>query len=212
MPKKFTALLDKLIEDGRALLDTAFSGMIRDTEKLRRWSNDLILLNNIGGNVLKPWATRIHHNGVLIPERSVQGPVSAMESVKYAVENDLLVSYRDLILAEEFASLYEQACGLRSKDYILAAAVVFRAVIEEKLRELCLSHRCMPDKSRPGIDNLNQALYKCGEISYDKAMMLNVTALAAIGNKAAHNTGEVEKEEVERLQAGTLGLLAKYCD
>jgi len=137
-------------------------------------------------------------------------PVSALETVKYAIEEGLLVSYRELILAEEFSNLYEHAVHLQTQGYYLAAAVVFRAVLEEKLRELCLVNECIPERDNPTINDYNQSLYKCSRIQYDKTTMLHVTALAAIGNKAAHNTGEIEKSEVERLNNGTLEFLSKY--
>lgn len=209
-PKKFVDLLDKLITDGHALLKSGYQGYVTDGDALRRWSNEIILLHTLGGRMIAPWRARIAHNGVLTPIQYVQGPLSALEAVKYAVDNGLLSSYRELVLAEEFTSLYEQGTHLLEQGYSLAAAVIFRGVLEERLRDLCATHGCMPEKERPTINDLNQALYKCETVPYDKAMMLHITALAAIGNNAAHNLAEVTRDDCERLMQGTLDFLSRY--
>ena len=69
---------------------------------------------------------------------------------------------------------------------------------------------CMPEKERPTISDLNQAIYKCESIAYDKSMMHNITALAAVGNDAAHNKDTLQKEDVERLKRGTLEFISRY--
>lgn len=210
-PLKFVALLEKLIRDGRDLLQTSYQGTVRDGDGLRRWSNDLILLQCIGGaDLLAPWRRRIMHNGYHTATEEVKRPLAALETVKYVVDNGLLTTYRGLVLAEEFTNLYQQGAHLLEQGYALAAAVIFRAVLEEKLRELCLANGCMPEKERPAINDLNQALYKCEVIQYDKAMMLNATALAAIGNNAAHNSTEFSEADVGRLRQGTLDFLSRY--
>ncbi|HMV17568.1 MAG TPA: hypothetical protein PLN96_08260 [Zoogloea sp.] len=209
-PQKFVDLIEKLIRDARVILASARGGFIEDREALRRWSNELILLRNLGGTMLSPWARRLAHDGVLIPVEYVQRPLAALETVKYATDNGLLTSYRDLVIAEAFTDLYEQGQYLFSQGYFLAAGVIFRAVLEERLRELCLAADCMPEKERPTLGDLNQALFRCESVPYDKAMMLHVTALAAVGNDAAHNSDSLQKEDVERLMRGTLEFLSRY--
>jgi hypothetical protein len=53
-------------------------------------------------------------------------------------------------------------------------------------------------------------LYKSSPPVYDKSMMLHVTAIAAIGNDAAHNSPNLKKEDVERLAKGVQDFLAKF--
>lgn len=209
-PKKFVDLVEKLIRDGRGLLESAYRGDIQNREVLRKWSNDLILLRTLGGNMLAPWARRLAHNGVVVSNSYVEGPLAALETVKFAIDEGLLQSYRELVVAEAFTDLYEQGQHLFEQGYFLAAGVIFRAVLEEKLRELCVAAGCMPEKDRPTISDLNQMLYKCESIAYDKAMMLNVTALAAVGNDAAHNKESLQKDDVERLMRGALEFLSRY--
>ncbi len=210
VPQKFIDLLDKLILDGGSLLNSSQKGYVQDRDALLRWSNDLLLLHCVGRDLIKPWRHKIGHDGKVILIDNVKRPLAALESVKYAIDNGLLTSFRGLVLAEEFASLHEQGSHLLDQGYYLAAAVIFRAVLEEKLRELCEIYECMPDKERPGINDLNQALYKNEGIPYDKPMMKNVESLAAIGNAAAHHTDDFNKEDVDRLSRGVLEFLARY--
>ncbi|MCK9202326.1 MAG: hypothetical protein M0P42_14435 [Gallionella sp.] len=209
-PQKFIDLVEKLIGDAQGMIASANGGYISDRQGLRRWSNELILLRNLGGAMLTPWARRLTHSGVVIHIEEVQGPLAALETVKFAIDNGLLDSYRNLVIAEAFADLYEQGQYLFGQGYFLAAGVIFRAVLEERLRELCLAADCMPEKERPTLSDLNQALYRCDSVPYDKAMMLNVTALAAVGNDAAHNKESLRVEDVERLMRGTLEFISRY--
>lgn len=209
-PQKLVDLIDKLIQDAYRMLESTYGDSIQDRNSLRLWSNELILLRNIGGKMLAPWAPRLAHGGVLIPTVYMQDPLAALETVKYAIENGLLTSYRDLVMAEAFSDLFEQGQCLLNEGYFLAAGVIFRAVLEERLRELCVGANCMPGKDRPTLADLNQALYRCETVQYDKAMMLNVTALAAVGNDAAHNKESLKREDVERLMRGTLEFISRY--
>ena len=209
-PQKFVDLVDKLIRDARAIIASSYGGYIKDRHALQRWSNDLILLRSLGGEMLAPWASRLSHNGIVIVLSNVEGPLAALETIKFAIEDGLLESYRSLVVAEACADLYAQGQHLFEQGYFLAAGVIFSAVLEEKLRELCLGAACTPEKDRPTISDFNQALYKCESVAYDKSMMLNMTALASIGNDAAHNKESLKQDDVERLMRGTLDFISRY--
>ena len=209
-PQKIVDLVDKLIRDARDIIASSHGGYVEDRNTLRRWSNDLILLRSIGGAMLAPWASRLSHNGIVIVVSEVERPLAALETIKFAIEQGLLESYRSLVVAEACADLYAQGQHLFEQGYFLAAGVIFRAVLEEKLRELCLGAACMPEKDRPTISDFNQALYKCESVAYDKSMMLNMTSLASVGNDAAHNKESLKKEDVERLMRGTLDFVSRY--
>lgn len=203
-------LLEKLIDDGNSLLRGANGDLIRDSDGLRRWSNELILFQNLAADMIHPWRSRLDHSGTVLLISAVKTPLSALETIKFAIENDLLTSYRELIYSEAFADLYEQGQHLFNQGYYLAAGVIFRAVLEEKLRNLCIQNNCMPEKQRPTINDLNQALYKSNLPGYGKSMMLNVSALAAVGNDAAHNNPNLQLDDVERLMNGTLDFISRY--
>jgi hypothetical protein len=141
---------------------------------------------------------------------SLTYPISALETIKDAIDQGLLNSFEDLVYAQAFSDLYEQGEYLLSQGYFLASGVIFRAVLEERLRRLCEQNTCMPQTMRPTINDLNIALYKHEPPIYDKSMMLNVTALASVGNDAAHNHPNLKSEDVQRLKNGLLDFLAKF--
>ena len=91
-PKKITDLLQKLIDDGRQLLAGADAGYITDDNGLRRWSNELSLFCSLASDILRPWEGRLQHIGGIILSSAVEGPLSALETIKYAIDNDLLSS------------------------------------------------------------------------------------------------------------------------
>jgi hypothetical protein len=110
--------------------------------------------------------------------------LGTMESLLEAIEGGLLRRVEDLITADAFGELLEQADELLGKGYALAAGVLGRAVLEEHLRKLCNRHNCLP-AGRPTINDLNASLYKSGRV--DKLTMQQVTAFATAGNHCAHN-------------------------
>lgn len=120
--------------------------------------------------------------------------MGSLESLKHAIQNDLLTRVEDLVSADAFGSLLEQADELISKGFVVAAGVLGRAVLEEHLRKLCNHHGCLPATNRPTINDLNQSLYKTGQI--DKLGMQTVTAMATIGNDCAHNTTHHTSQDV----------------
>lgn len=210
-PKKIVDLIERLIVHGQALLETDPYGQhVKDRDGLRRWSNELILLRTIGGQMLAPWKGRLQHSGFVINLDDVREPLAALETIKYATENGLLVSYRDMIIAESFADIYSQGRHLLDAGYYLAAGVLFRAVLEERLRELCARNNCVPVIPRPTINDLNQALYKCPDAHYDKATMLHVTAMAAVGNDAAHNAPTLTQNAVTAFADQLIAFLAQF--
>lgn len=216
-PKKINDLLEKLINDAKLLIrsgkeadyDTDF---VHDKEGLRRWSNDLILFNSIAGDIVKPWKDRLKHNGTVIMISEVEKPLAALETIKYAIGNDLLMKFSELIYAEALSDLFEQGKNLLAQGYFLAAGVIFRAVLEERLRKLCTKNKCTPKKKHATINDLNIALYKCTPSVYNKSMMQNITSLASIGNDAAHNKPSLLEKDVERLENGVLDFLCRYSE
>lgn len=217
--KEVSDLLDELIREGNRLnSDLRPSKRYRDSyevndeDKLRRWSDELILFVSLMGNSIDPWRKHLQHNGYDTSDYALKEPLFALETIRKAADRGLLTSYENLIFAEAFADLYEQGQHLYSQGYFLAAGVVFRAVLEERLRRLCEQNDCMPETPRPTINDLNIALYRHVPPVYNKSVMQHVTALAGVGNDAAHNKPELTKDDVKRLQDGLLDFLARFKD
>lgn len=125
-----------------------------------------------------------------------------------SLEEGLLIRFEDLVLAEAFSDLSEQAEYLFSQGYFLASGVITRAILEERLRRLCVNHDCTPDRERPTLSDLNTALYK--KTVYDKITFKHVDALGAVGNHAAHNNPDLNKEDVRRMIDGVQAFLLRF--
>jgi hypothetical protein len=136
------------------------------------------------------------------------GTQGALKGIRQSLQEGLIVRFEDLVLAETFSDLCEQADYLFQQGYFLAAAVIARAVLEERLRRLCTAHECLPDRERPTLGDFNTELYK--RTIYDKITFKHVDALAAIGNNAAHNNPDLEKQDVRRLLDGLQGFLGRF--
>jgi hypothetical protein len=212
VPEKLYKLLERLISDAKSLIakkEWKDRFEVVDADGARRWANELRLFKSVAGTVVKPWLNELKHDGGRYLW-NLHEPLSALETIKYAMDEGLLVTYKELIFSEAFADLHEQGSYLLSEGYHLAAGVIFRAVLEEKLRSLCIKHTCLPKKVRPTISDYNTALYSATPPVYDKTVMHNVTALAAVGNDAAHNKPNLRKEDIERLRDGVSDLLARF--
>jgi hypothetical protein len=124
------------------------------------------------------------------------------------VARGLLVAVEDLVRAEAFESLLEQADYLLASGYALAAGVLGRAVLEEHLRKWCEVKGCRPAKDKPTINDYNSELYKAKHLNLSQ--MKHVESLAAVGNEAAHNKPTLTADGVERLLRDVRELLAKH--
>jgi hypothetical protein len=214
---KLTTLLEKLIADGEKLLTSTSRTSprssvqhVNDTDGLFRWASELRLLKSLAGNLILPWRDQLQHNGIVTLSYELNRCLIALKTIQFALKSDLLVRFEDLVIAEAFANLTEQSKYLLAQGYFLAAGVIMRAVLEEKLRNMCLRHSCPLAKRTPTIADFNQALYTASPPVYDKTLMFHVTAMAAVGNDAAHNNPALKREDVERLARDVPEFLAKF--
>jgi len=137
----------------------------------------------------------------------------AIKGVLEAARDDYLqgfmTDHRLLVSAEVFSDFLVQAEVLLDHDYLVAAAVTIRAVLEDALRRLCEAHKVEVEK-RDTISNLNEKLYKKEVIT--KLQLQEIIAKAELGNSAAHGRfHEVEgkKEDVEAFLEFVLRFLAQ---
>lgn len=224
---KVSNLLNDLIDEGKVIKsecrsvpepfgdDISFGPNppeAQDIPKFKRWANKVVLLQSRMGDSIKAWTQTLETALLSWEESNIDDILAVLETIRFAIDGGLLATYEDLLYAEAFGDLTEQGQHLFSQGYFLAAGVVFRAVLEEHLRRLCEKHQCTPEKERPTINDLNTALYRCDPPVYNKSVMMQVTALAAVGNDAAHNKPELAKEDVKRLQDGLLDFLARFSE
>src|SRR5438552_8450614 len=99
--------------------------------------------------------------------------------------------------AEVLGDLLEHAEELLRSKFYLAAAIVMRAILEERLRKLCGCNACQPTVNRPTIEHFKQSLYAANVI--DKIVAKDIDWMASIGNAAAHQLLEYKDADVPHL-------------
>lgn len=134
--------------------------------------------------------------------------VGTLTAIRRAVESDLLLSVEDLVFADAFGSLLEQADYLFAGGYSLAAGVLGRAVLEEHLRRLCQKHGCLPTKLKPTLADFRIALSQSGQINNIERAHLE--AMTAIGNAAAHNMPIHSAADTERMLSDVREFLLRH--
>jgi len=206
----------KLIEDGNSLLGTQFEvatssftkDKFVDLQKYHKWCASCRLLVQQLGPFAEPFQEVLTDQNSYNNTNKVKSMLGVLESVVESVEHGRLAAFEDIVFAEAFANLIEQGEYLLEKEYHLAAAVIFRAVLEERLRRLCDVHGALPVKPRPTIADYNQSLYKNNV--YDKIVMKHVDAMSAVGNAAAHGTDDFNAADIKHLHANLIAFLARF--
>jgi len=178
-----------------------------DLQQFKKWQSSCNLLMSIMGEFANPWTTVLRNDSANNIEnaKSMQGN---LESIRDAIENNLLINFEDLVFAEAFSDLIEQANYLFDQNYFLASGVILRAVLEERLYRMCDRHICLPEKKRPTIFDYNNELYKTK--AYDKITMKHVESMTAIVNDASHNKPGLEKSDIERFKNDLIVFLQKF--
>lgn len=205
LKKRIILQLDRLSEWAPriATYDWNHAGHSEEADAAEWHTECQILLSQLG----EPWKERADIS-VYSPEEvsQLQGVLRALRT---AIQNGFLAKLEDLVLADAFDSLLEQAEELLQKNYLLAAGTLGRAVLEEHLRKLCQHHGCMPNKSRPTINDLNQSLKSGGH--YHKHEFKQVDSLAGKGNHCAHNVQPpLSQNEIELFLVNLRAFLASH--
>jgi len=226
---KLTTLIDALVAEGNAILDSveietrkkpAVSNMssgkvhqwhywkveVFDVQACVRWSSRCAHLAVLLDRHARPWADVL--NAEITGSQDMRRLIGVLEAIKIQVDAGLLVSLQDLIAADMFDDLLEQAEYLHGAGFLLAAGVLGRAVLEEYLRNWCVREACSPTKPRPTINDYNMALYEKRHL--DKIAMKQLDGLAAIGNDAAHNKPGLTTDDVARLLRDVREFLVKH--
>lgn len=213
---RVSQLVKSLINEGKTVLGTKWapdgnwlSGPPEyvDLQRFTKWRASCNLLIALLADMAEPWRNIFAGNSgnKLETAISMQG---TLEAIQEAIDNDLLVRFEDLAFAEAFSDLVEQAEYLFDQGYILAAGVILRAVLEERLKRMCSRHGCNPAKARATIADLNTELYKAKV--YDKVTFKHVDSMAAIGNDAAHNNQGLQGTDVGRFKQDLISFLERF--
>ncbi|MCL2312291.1 MAG: DUF4145 domain-containing protein [Firmicutes bacterium] len=211
-------ICEECITEGEALLLTkwvsdSIGGMqlinpttYVDLEKFKEWESNCNVLISILENYSDPWSKLFKGDKInsFIEAKSMLG---GLKSILSAVDKGYLIRVEELVYAEAFSNLMEQAEYLFSLKYFLAAGVITRAVLEEKLKNLCHSSDLNFSKPNPTLSDYNNELYKSKKI--DKIEMKNIDFLISVGNNAAHNQ-PIKEDEIQKMISGVKAILTKY--
>jgi hypothetical protein len=140
--------------------------------------------------------------------------LGVLRAIQEQIRGGWLETTKGLVTAEVFADFIEMAEHLLDERYKDPAAVVVGSVLEEHLRQLCLSAgiptedvsatKVVPHKA----DRLNADLAKGGK--YSKLDQKQITAWLDLRNKAAHGKySEYSQEQVALMLAGVRDFLVR---
>lgn len=139
--------------------------------------------------------------------------LGSLKALRHDVEADALTSYAELVHASIFADLLEDADYLLGEGYLLAAAVITGATLEEHIRKLAAKHSVGTSTSgRPAkTANLNDQLTR--DHVYSRADHDLVSGWIRIRNEAAHKEAAFDartKPELRGMIEGTRSFIARY--
>lgn len=133
---------------------------------------------------------------------------AVLDSIAKALAKGRLATVEEVVSAEVLGDLLEHAEELLKSKFNLAAAIILRAVLEERLRKLCASNGCAPTGQRPTIENFKQSLYAAQII--DKIVVKDIDWMAGVGNAAAHNLPEYNDADVPQLYQRITAFLTRF--
>jgi len=209
--EKLLRINEELITEGSSVVQSQFSIDVIgaptyvDVQILHKWWGKVKSFGYQMGTAAQPWQemfTKDPKQKTLVFVKEVLG---TLEAIKHELENDHLDTFTQLLRAETFADLLDQAEHLFDNEYHLAAGVIGRAILEEHLSTLCDTLDCKPSKKNPTINDFNQTLYRINH--YSKTKMKQIDALASIGNDAAHNKPDLDSADVKKLLLDLPGVI-----
>lgn len=141
--------------------------------------------------------------------------INILVSIKNEIENDWLISLKQIVSAEIFSDFLDMSKYLLDNKYKDASAVMIGSVLEEHLRFLCNNNSVditvtkVADIIPKKADTLNADLVKAGV--YGVLEQKNVTAWLDLRNRAAHGKySEYSQEQVELMYQGVLNFIINY--
>lgn len=134
----------------------------------------------------------------------------ALESLREDYVNDFLTGINEMINADLFSDILEQAEYLLSQNFVRASAVVAGVALESHLRKLSEKNSIfLNDGKYVKADSLNGQLYSKNII--DKIFNKSVTSWLGLRNEAAHQEINTLNEElVDSMISGIRIFIEKY--
>ena len=208
--------VQQLIEEGNRLLESKFrvapssfaTGEFVPVQPYAKWGGSCRLLVKQLGSFSEPWESVLTEVEALNSTAKVEVMLGALESIEENVQKGRLEDFEEIVFAEAYANLIDQGGNLIKKKHFSAAAVLFRAVLEERLRRLCEVNNKLPAKKRPSLEDYIKALSKAGIL--DKIVKKQVEKMAATGSVAVEMYDEIKREKAEKLHSDLVSFLARF--
>ncbi|MDB6116784.1 MAG: hypothetical protein JWO08_565 [Verrucomicrobiaceae bacterium] len=134
--------------------------------------------------------------------------IGTLEHLQLALRSGLLGNTGELVRAEVFLGLLEQAECLNESGYFIAAGVLARAVLQEHLKAWAEQACVILQTDQPTLDDFTGALHESK--IYPLTVMKHIEAMAAIGNSATHNKEELTQDEVTQLLTEVRDFVCKH--
>jgi hypothetical protein len=131
-----------------------------------------------------------------------------LDAIANALGKGRLSTIEELVSSEVLGDLLEHAEELLKSKFNFAAAIVLRAVLEERLRKLCNTHNCKPTVQRPTVESFKQSLFSAKVI--DKIVVKDIDWMAGVGNAAAHHLPEYKDEDVPQFYQRLTAFLTRF--
>lgn len=198
--------IDQLLGQGQSVLST---------KKFGKWSNDYVEMGLLMGfrtaslSFIKNLYGESHPYFKNFDERvkrqayyETENGINILNSIKNEIQNDWLISIKQMVSAEIFSDFFEMSKYLLDLKYKDPAAVMIGSVLEEHLRLLCknnsidITYLKNGDTIPKKADTLNADLAKSG--IYGVLEQKNITAWLDLRNRAAHGKySEYSQEQVD---------------
>lgn len=211
--------IDQLIAQGRTVLSTKkyseySSDYVDSGLQMGFRSASLSFIKNLYGET-HPFYTDFNERVKGQAHYETENGINILTSIKSEVENDWLISIKQLVSAEIFADFLEMSKHLLDLNYKDPAAVMIGSTLEEHLRLLCKNHSVDIEFEKGGdlvpkkANLLNADLVKAG--AYGVLEQKNVTAWLDLRNRAAHGKyDEYSIEQVNLMYQGVLNFIMTY--
>lgn len=207
--------IEQLIVQGQSVLATKWDGFggryVSKGVQMGFRSASLSFIKNIFGEQ-HPYYIDFNENVKKNMAYETEGGVNILTSIKNEIENDWLISFKELVSSEIFSDFFEMSIYLLKQKYKDPAAVMIGSVLEEHLRLLCrknsvdISYEKDESTIAKKADTLNADLAKANV--YGILEQKNITAWLDLRNRAAHGKySEYTQEQVELMYQGVLNFI-----
>jgi hypothetical protein len=212
-----TREVQRLIAEGQKVVGTKFDAGMRgvnylsgrpvavDLQAFSRWQAGCKNLMRLLGDCAETWKKTFEGANTIVNATRMLG---TLEAIEHSISEGLLLNVEDMVRAESFNNLLDQADFLQEQGFFIAAGVLGRAVLEEHLRAWTGISSLSISKPKPTLNDFKDALYKNKKFSL--SVHKHIEAMAAIGNDAAHNKPELTKDAVSRVLRDVREFIGKY--